>query len=393
MQTEIKNILLCVAGGTPQVITETLYALTQARGERVDEVLVITTPVGKERVMKNLLDAGEGKFFQFCRDYGIAPSSLKFDESRVILLGSDTGCVMEDLVTEEQNRAATDHICRIVRALTGDQATRIHASVGGGRKTMGIALTMAMQLFGRRQDSLSHVLVNPEYESHPAFYYPRPEGPSLTYGWGERKGEPIQSAPWVSLSEIPFIRLGGMLSAWLGGTALDYSGLVSKAMAQAQAELDLQMGKLRLHLAEERVSIAGSSAGLPDRQFFVYVLLALARRREPQDGFLKLQELRREHLEEAAQLIAPLRNPGSFAPGEPITLEAAQDLPGYGFIKTLAGYIAHGDLAALERDFNQIKSKVENLLLPQKLPLIQKRGRRATAAFRLNIEPARIEFD
>lgn len=37
-----KHILLCVAGGTPAIITETLWALMD-KGERVDEVRVITT--------------------------------------------------------------------------------------------------------------------------------------------------------------------------------------------------------------------------------------------------------------------------------------------------------------------------------------------------------------
>ncbi|OLE54357.1 MAG: hypothetical protein AUG51_08795 [Acidobacteria bacterium 13_1_20CM_3_53_8] len=32
-----KHILLCVAGGTPAIITETLWALKE-RGERVDEI-------------------------------------------------------------------------------------------------------------------------------------------------------------------------------------------------------------------------------------------------------------------------------------------------------------------------------------------------------------------
>src|SRR2546426_12133493 len=71
-----RHILLCVAGLTPQIITETLYALTQQRGERIDEIRVITTLGGRDRILSALLDPQQGKFFAFCRDYGIAPDSI-----------------------------------------------------------------------------------------------------------------------------------------------------------------------------------------------------------------------------------------------------------------------------------------------------------------------------
>ena len=72
---DYRNILLCVAGLTPQIITETLYALTQRRQNpmRVDEIRVITTLPGQDKLLKSLLDPQEGKFFAFCRDYRIDP--------------------------------------------------------------------------------------------------------------------------------------------------------------------------------------------------------------------------------------------------------------------------------------------------------------------------------
>src|ERR1043166_4420147 len=75
-----RHILLCVAGLTPQIITETLYALTQQRGERVDEIRVITTLGGRDRIRQALLDPQQGKFFAFCRDYHLDPASITFDE-------------------------------------------------------------------------------------------------------------------------------------------------------------------------------------------------------------------------------------------------------------------------------------------------------------------------
>jgi CRISPR-associated protein (TIGR02584 family) len=51
-----RNILLCVAGMTPQIITETLFALTQTQKAKIDEVQVITTLDGRDEVTETLLD-------------------------------------------------------------------------------------------------------------------------------------------------------------------------------------------------------------------------------------------------------------------------------------------------------------------------------------------------
>ena len=63
--------------------------------------------------------------------------------------------MLEDIRTVEENEFAGDQICDIVRELTKDSYTIIHASAAGGRKTMSIYLTAAMQMYGRAQDALS----------------------------------------------------------------------------------------------------------------------------------------------------------------------------------------------------------------------------------------------
>jgi CRISPR-associated protein (TIGR02584 family) len=61
-----------------------------------------------------------------------------------------------------------------VRELTADPDCAIHASIAGGRKTMGFYLGYALSLFGRPQDRLSHVLVSSPFESNQNFFYPLP---------------------------------------------------------------------------------------------------------------------------------------------------------------------------------------------------------------------------
>ena len=101
-----RHILLCVAGLTPQIITETLYALTQQRGERVDEIRVITTLGGRDRIRQALLDLQHGKFFTFCRDYHIDPASITFDETTITLLRSPDGRMLPDIRSVDDNTFA-----------------------------------------------------------------------------------------------------------------------------------------------------------------------------------------------------------------------------------------------------------------------------------------------
>src|SRR5712691_2229325 len=79
-----KNLLLCVAGGTPQIVTETLYALTvqdRPQGpELIDEIRVITTLEGRKKIRETLLAGTLGMFHRFLRDYPEV-GAIQFDEA------------------------------------------------------------------------------------------------------------------------------------------------------------------------------------------------------------------------------------------------------------------------------------------------------------------------
>jgi CRISPR-associated protein (TIGR02584 family) len=70
----MKNILLAVTGLSPQVITETLYALHQ-NNRKVDRIHVITTREGKERIYADLLAGKSGYYFKYLEEYGIEPTT------------------------------------------------------------------------------------------------------------------------------------------------------------------------------------------------------------------------------------------------------------------------------------------------------------------------------
>src|SRR5262245_25422180 len=129
--SEYRNILLCVAGLTPQIITETLYALTQ-RGERVDEIRVITTLAGQDRLLNTLLAPKHSPYRAFCHDYGIDPASIRFDHTSIATVQTTDGRALDDIRLKAENERTADRICEIVRELTRQEGTRIHASAAGG---------------------------------------------------------------------------------------------------------------------------------------------------------------------------------------------------------------------------------------------------------------------
>ncbi|MFZ0257354.1 MAG: CRISPR-associated ring nuclease Csm6, partial [Gammaproteobacteria bacterium] len=169
-----RRILLAVTGLSPQVVTETLYALA-VKAERSlipTEVQVITTADGADRARLTLLSDEPGWFQRLRRDFRLPP--IVFDETSIHVLPGANGRPLEDIRTPADNERAADFITERVRELTADPTSRLHASIAGGRKTMGFYVGYALSLYGRDQDCLSHVLVSARYESHPDFYYPTP---------------------------------------------------------------------------------------------------------------------------------------------------------------------------------------------------------------------------
>lgn len=203
-----RRILVAVSGMSPQIITETLYALCTAEQPWLpDEIHLLTTVEGRKNADLQLLH-GDGHFYRLLRDYGIG-HPIRFDDSTIHVIRSSLGNELVDLRTLQDNEAAADCICEKIRELTQDATTELHVSLAGGRKTMGFYAGYALSLFGRPQDRLSHVLVSEQYESLKDFFYPTPEKRVVF----TREGTPLDAAEaQVWLAPIPFVRLRSFLS-------------------------------------------------------------------------------------------------------------------------------------------------------------------------------------
>lgn len=261
-----RRILLAVTGLTPQVVTETLYALAVAcprsgiPGTQSEpaptfeasfiptEIHLITTTEGAERARLSLLDPVTGQFHALCRDYGL--SGIAFGPDYIHTIPDAAGVPLADIRTPEDNTRAADCLLGHVRRLCADEDTALHVSIAGGRKTMGFFLGYALSLFGRAQDRLSHVLVSEPFESLTDFYFP----PKLPRVLHTRDGRPVHTADArIMLAEIPFVRLRDGLPK----EALQHPAPFASLVAAAQA------GVGSAHLEFDfirRVAICGGAA-------------------------------------------------------------------------------------------------------------------------------------
>ena len=381
-----RNILLCVAGLTPQIITETLYALTQERGERVDEIRVITTISGRDKVKQVLLTPATGKFFEYCRDYNIDPSSIKFDETTIALLRTPDGRTLADIRTPEENECAGDQICEIVRELARNPNVRIHASAAGGRKTMSIYLTAAMQLFGRGQDALSHVLVNEEFETLPDFFYRPPVSRMLK----ARDGRHLcTDDAKIYLADIPFFRLQGV--RW--DRLRKVEGGYNKLVRQTQEDLNLleSTHDLVINLRQRKIIVANRSVRLAEMEFYLYSLFAYLRKnQEGEDGFVAFDEINKRDLDAVFKQMTRAR-------GHERPLEDCDLVPRFDFLGRMAD-LAGGkdtDPELLGETFLPVIAKIKKKFeLAGRLDryLITKRGERGSSRYGLDVTPERIIF-
>ncbi len=262
-----RRILLAATGLSPQVVTETIYALAVAGRPAFipTEVRLITTTEGAERVKLELLHAKNGWFHRLRTDYHLPPITFRIEHLHVI--EDAAGRRLSDIRDPAGNTNAADFITSVVRELTQDADCALHVSIAGGRKTMGFYTGYALSLYGREQDRLSHVLVNAPYESHPQFFYPTTQSQVIyTHGPDQRPFDTRDAE--VKLAVIPFVRLRDGL-----GTGL-LDGQASFSSVVADAQRTIPPVRLELNLSDCTVEAGGESFRMEPSKFAFYWMLA-----------------------------------------------------------------------------------------------------------------------
>jgi CRISPR-associated protein (TIGR02584 family) len=231
----VKNILICVVGMSPQVVTETLYALRMRTPiVEVHEIHIITTTIGKAKCQELLTNYPDGAYYQFCNDFSIDPMQMPIyvhvinnypgPYAEAVFKGVpvapkyENAISLEDIRSDFDNRIAVDFICEMVRSLAEKPQCRILASLAGGRKTMSTFLGFAMQLYGREHDKLYHVLIQPTFlENIPSFFYPLPGKESVNVvrrNYATCQDEILNISVediHIDLAEIPFVQLRNLI--------------------------------------------------------------------------------------------------------------------------------------------------------------------------------------
>jgi CRISPR-associated protein (TIGR02584 family) len=253
-----RHILLAVTGMTPQIVTETLYALAVApgAGQRAfipTEIHLITTSEGAKLARTALLHPDGGKFHALLADYPQLGHPV-FDDANIHVIGDAAGQPLADIRTPEENASAADSITALMAQLTRDDKARLHVSIAGGRKTMGFYLGYAFSLFARPQDELSHVLVSSPFENLSDFFFPPAKPRRLT----TRDDKYIDTADArITLARIPVVRLRhGQPQALLEGKASfnDTVAAIQRGLAPPHLSIDLR---------QQRVLCGGNPVNLP----------------------------------------------------------------------------------------------------------------------------------
>ncbi|WP_367155930.1 CRISPR-associated ring nuclease Csm6 [Methylomonas sp. HYX-M1] len=361
-----QSILLAVTGLTPQVVTETLYALHRQGGDMPVAIHILTTAEGCQRAKLTLIN--DGWLARFYKDYGLP--AVRFSEEHIHILQHANGDPLNDIRSQADNQAMADGITEWIRTFTADAETALHVSIAGGRKTMGFYAGYALSLYGRSQDKLSHVLVAADYESHPQFYYPTPYSQVIYGNDPSRKPLDTRQAE-VMLADIPFVRLRHGLDQAL----LDGKTSFSQTVANAQQALG--PANLIIDLAKRMLIAQGTPVKqIPaDLAFYLWILQRQADGQPapqcPSDGAPE-----RDY---AAQYLQQYRRINGELGGADRTIAALQN----GMSKTF---------------FEQRKSRI-NKAINQALShaaqayLIQAEGKRPRTRYSIKLEPEQISVD
>jgi CRISPR-associated protein (TIGR02584 family) len=207
--------LIITLGSTPQLVTETLYALVAGEGWIPDRIILCTTASSRTRFERGAkgrnpphddtaaLLGPQGRLAACIASLGLAARAPGIE---VIVPRLPDGSEIDDIRSPGEVTAFAERFLEVARRETANPGSAVHVSLAGGRKTMSYIAGLALSLVARSQDRLSHVLVAPEaFERRPAFWWPTQSDPAESMD--------ADNTPWrardavVELHDVPMVRL------------------------------------------------------------------------------------------------------------------------------------------------------------------------------------------
>lgn len=253
-----ERTLLVTAGATPQVVTETVWALAMRDPPWLpDRIVLAATAAGAAIYRHGEPDRGRapllGEGGRLAALFAAVAPGRPMPEVE-LLIPRDGGTPVADLRTAREVELFAEALLERVAQLTEGEAGELHLSLAGGRKTMSFLAGQVLSLVGRPQDRLSHVLVEPaELEFRPDFWWP-----------GD--GSPGSDGASVLLHEVPYLRA----RAWVDVQAVlrgprgeRFRSAVARAnLGLGEPDLRLDLGSGTLHAGELEVRLAPQETGL-----------------------------------------------------------------------------------------------------------------------------------
>ncbi|MCL6496007.1 MAG: hypothetical protein K6T54_14695, partial [Ignavibacterium sp.] len=120
-----KNILICVSGLTPQIVTETLFCLAVKEKTPVDEIYVLTTKRGREVILgrdkhpvtpKSPL---KNEIEKLCKLYKLKKPLFQENDDHIIV-AKEEAIELPDIRSDKENILFPNKVCEFLRLKTSN---------------------------------------------------------------------------------------------------------------------------------------------------------------------------------------------------------------------------------------------------------------------------------
>jgi CRISPR-associated protein (TIGR02584 family) len=268
-------LFVSVIGKSPAVLTETLWEWVLQYPESIpDRILVFTTTTGASYIKKTLFSE-QNRWDKFVHDLEKKSNvslvgKLQFGpiaDCIRIIPGKNRSSELLDIKTAEDNQLAAEYFMETLRYYTENPEVRIIASLSGGRKTMSSLLHSTLNLLGRKQDTLTHILVSEPWEQIPEFLYPNNKCFKDPRNGKNISGETAE----LHLAEIPLFPVRYFLPERLLNGINPYQKFIDQVRECINSDNFYQ---LEFDILVGVASISGQSLSLSSLEFAFYLVYA-----------------------------------------------------------------------------------------------------------------------
>ena len=241
------DVFVAVMGTSPAVLSECLYYYYSPyykQNRQFKEIKVITTAKGRDLLVQTFFT--RGILTQLEKSLGLVQGAIPFTKSDIeVIENQTTGTEIEDLLTSEENEAASNIISNWIKHYTDMDHVRLTATVAGGRKTQSAIMALTFQLFGRTEDELIHIIAPDERMMDHEWFYPNdPDDPTQN----------------LSVSDVPVLRVGRYLSRNLNQSTEEMVREIQESLYAARPIGEIVINKNIFMVDGEEVKIAPREA-------------------------------------------------------------------------------------------------------------------------------------